>query len=115
MQMGMMKQVRAPSMEHGKKAGIREAEVLGRGSEAAMTKENLNGAHVGTGFQQMDGKCVPQGMACKQRDLLHVGGWVCTERFLTCISSVMRRRSDVMGSSFAKKGFAANSFSTHRQ
>jgi hypothetical protein len=24
-----------------------------------MTKENLNGAHVGPGFQQMDGKCVP--------------------------------------------------------
>jgi hypothetical protein len=29
-------------------------------------------------------------------------------------SSVMRRRSDVMESSFAKKGFAANSFSTRR-
>jgi integrase/recombinase XerD len=36
-----------------------QTEILGRGSEAAMTKENLNGAHVGTGFQQMDGKCVP--------------------------------------------------------
>jgi len=24
-----------------------------------MTKEDLDGAHVGTGFQQMDGECVP--------------------------------------------------------
>src|SRR5260370_22421199 len=37
---------------------------------------------------------------------------VCGERFLTCMSSVMRRRSDVMESSFALVGFAANSFST---
>jgi len=29
-----------------------------------MTKENLNGADVGAGFQQMDGKCVPKGMRC---------------------------------------------------
>jgi hypothetical protein len=29
-----------------------------------MTKQDLDGAHVGTGFQQMDGKCVPKGMRC---------------------------------------------------
>jgi hypothetical protein len=38
--------------------GSGEAKILGRGREAAMTKEDLDGAHVGTGFQQMDGKCV---------------------------------------------------------
>jgi len=38
--------------------GSGEAKVLGRGREAAMTKEDLDGAHVGTGFQQMDGECV---------------------------------------------------------
>jgi hypothetical protein len=36
-----------------------EAEILGRGRKAAMTQQNLDGAHVGTGFQQMDGKGVP--------------------------------------------------------
>ena len=36
-----------------------EAEILGRGGKAAMTQQNLDGAHVGTGFQQMDGKGVP--------------------------------------------------------
>jgi hypothetical protein len=44
--------------------GSGEAEILGRGSKAAMTKQDLDGAHVGTGFQQMDGKCVPKGMRC---------------------------------------------------
>jgi hypothetical protein len=39
--------------------GSGEAEILGRGSKAAMTQQDLDGAHVGTGFQQMDGKCVP--------------------------------------------------------
>ena len=29
-----------------------------------MTKQQLNGAHVGAGFQQMDCKCVPKGMRC---------------------------------------------------
>ena len=39
--------------------GSGEAQIVGRRSEAAMTKQDLDGAHVGTGFQQMDGKCVP--------------------------------------------------------
>ena len=29
-----------------------------------MTKQDLDGAHVGTGFQQMDGKCVSKRMRC---------------------------------------------------
>jgi hypothetical protein len=29
-----------------------------------MTQQNLDGAHVGTGFQQMDGKGVPKGVRC---------------------------------------------------
>jgi hypothetical protein len=29
-----------------------------------MTKQDLDGAHVGTSFQQMDGKGVPKGMRC---------------------------------------------------
>jgi hypothetical protein len=40
-----------------------EAEILGRGRKAAMTQQNLDGAYVGTGFQQMDGKGVPT-MSC---------------------------------------------------
>ena len=36
-----------------------EAQILGRGSEVAMTKQQLDGAHVGAGFQQMNGKGVP--------------------------------------------------------
>jgi hypothetical protein len=42
--------------------GSGEAEILGRGRKAAMTQQDLNGAHVGTGFQQMDGEGVPKGM-----------------------------------------------------
>src|SRR5258707_2044794 len=29
-----------------------------------MTQQHLDGAYVGTGFQQMDGKCAPKGMRC---------------------------------------------------
>jgi len=29
-----------------------------------MTQQNLDSAHVGTGFQQVDGKGVPKGMRC---------------------------------------------------
>src|ERR1700674_776576 len=36
--------------------GSGQTEILGRGSEVAMTKQQLDGAHVGTGFQQMDCK-----------------------------------------------------------
>ena len=36
-----------------------EAQILGRGSEVAMTKQQLNGAHVGAEFQQMNCKCMP--------------------------------------------------------
>jgi hypothetical protein len=39
--------------------GSGEAEILGRGSEVPMTKQQLDGAHVGAGFQQMNGKGVP--------------------------------------------------------
>lgn len=33
---------------------------MGGGREAAVTEQELNGAHVGAGFQQMDGEGVPQ-------------------------------------------------------
>src|SRR5690242_6385135 len=32
----------------------RSAQVAGRGGQAAMTQEQLNGTHVGAGFQQVD-------------------------------------------------------------
>jgi len=38
----------------GAHLGGGEAQVLGRSSEVAMTKQQLNGAHVGAGFQQMN-------------------------------------------------------------
>ena len=38
--------------------------------------------------------------------------WVCGERLLTCISSVIRRRRDVMNSPLRRPSFAANSFPT---
>src|SRR4029077_20293541 len=36
--------------------GSGKAQIVGRGSEAAMTKKNLNGTHVSTGFQQVNGE-----------------------------------------------------------
>jgi len=43
----------------GAKLGGGEAQILGRSRQVAMTKQQLDGAHVGAGFQQMNGKCVP--------------------------------------------------------
>src|SRR5260221_10634499 len=43
----------------GAPLGGGEAQVLGRSSEVAMSKQQLDGAHVGAGFQQMNCKCVP--------------------------------------------------------
>jgi len=36
-----------------------DAQIAGRGSQTTMTQQQLNGAHVGTAFQQMDCECVP--------------------------------------------------------
>ena len=44
--------------------GIGDAQIGGRGSEAAMTQQQLDRAHVSARFQQMDGERVPQGMRC---------------------------------------------------
>ena len=38
--------------------GSGKAQIVGRRSEATMTKENLNGTHVSTGFQQVNGEGV---------------------------------------------------------
>jgi hypothetical protein len=38
--------------------GSGKAQIVGRRSEATMTKKNLNGTHVSTGFQQVNGKGV---------------------------------------------------------
>ena len=38
--------------------------------------------------------------------------WVCGERLLTCISSVIRRRRDVMNPPLRRRSFAAKSFPT---
>ena len=35
-----------------------DAQVLCGGGEAAMAEEELNGPQIGTGFEEMDGKCV---------------------------------------------------------
>jgi len=43
----------------GANLGGGEAQILGRSRQVAMTKQQLDGAHVGAGFQQMNGKCVP--------------------------------------------------------
>src|SRR5215470_3892449 len=40
----------------------RDTQVLGRGGEAAMTEEELNGPQIGTGFEEMHSKCVPKRM-----------------------------------------------------
>ena len=42
----------------GAHLGSGDAQIARRGSQAAMTKQQLNGAHVGAGFQQMDCECV---------------------------------------------------------
>jgi hypothetical protein len=44
--------------------GIGDAQIGGRGSEAAMTQQQLDRTYVGARFQQMDGEGVPQGMRC---------------------------------------------------
>ena len=44
--------------------GSGDAQISGRSSQAAMTQQQLNCAHVGARFQQMHGKRVPQGMRC---------------------------------------------------
>jgi hypothetical protein len=38
--------------------GSGKAQIVGRRSEATMTKKNLNGTHVSTGFQQVNGEGV---------------------------------------------------------
>ena len=48
----------------GAHLGSGDAQIAGRGSQAAMTKQQLNGAHVGAGFQQMNCECVPKRMRC---------------------------------------------------
>ena len=39
-----------------------KAQIIGRRSEAAMTKEDLDGTHVSTGFQQVNGEGVSKAM-----------------------------------------------------
>jgi hypothetical protein len=41
-----------------------DAQIAGRGSQTAMTQQQLNGAHVGPGFQKVGCKTVAKGMRC---------------------------------------------------
>lgn len=41
-----------------------DAQVMGGGREAAVTKQQLNGAYVGAGLEEMDGEGVPQAVRC---------------------------------------------------
>ena len=41
-----------------------DPQVASRGCEASVTEQQLNGAQIGTGFEQMDGKGVAQRMRC---------------------------------------------------
>ena len=41
-----------------------KAQVAGGGAEAAVTEQQLDGAHVGAGFEQMDGEAVAQRVRC---------------------------------------------------
>ena len=46
----------------GAHLGGGDAQIAGGGGQAAMAKQQLNGAHVGAGFQQMDREGVAHGM-----------------------------------------------------
>lgn len=39
-------------------------QVMGGGRQAAVAEQQLNGAHVGAGLQEMDGESVPQAVRC---------------------------------------------------
>src|SRR5262252_10389202 len=66
----------------------RDTQVLGRGGEAAMTEEELNGPEIGTGFEEMHSKCVPKRM---RRDGFYEAGE--TMRLLAgCFNGVLRDR-----------------------
>ena len=43
----------------GAHLGSGDAQIAGRGSQTAMTQQQLNGAHVGPGFEQVGCKTVP--------------------------------------------------------
>jgi len=89
----------------GAHLGSGDAQIAGRGSQAAMTKQQLNGAHVGAGFQQMD----REGVAAMPRPgLCRV---VTSQPRLTGLSaiSMRHRRRSLQLSCSGIAGFAQSS------
>src|SRR6201988_5406095 len=48
----------------GAQLGCGDAQIAGGGNQAAMTEQQLDGAHVGSGFEQVGCKTVPKRMGC---------------------------------------------------